>query len=162
MSGMRRCGDPGASCDIHRSLELNVPSLDIAGIVLAGITFSAVSRFARSRPVRAVSSPVTMIPAIIPTPEPIEVERLTLTPTGFEPAAIRRPNGQFMLVVDNHTGVEGGVVFRLDQVAGNRLKEVLLPREKRRQANLYNLTPGRYQLTEATHPGWVCAIEITP
>jgi len=97
-----------------------------------------------------------------PTPIRIPASLITAHPTGFEPNEITRPQGLFLLGVDNRTGLQGALVLRLDRVAGNRLIEVPVPLEKGRWRNFFTLTPGTYHLTEANHPNWVCTITITP
>ena len=95
------------------------------------------------------------------TPVPLQTERVTITPHGFEPAVITRPKGKFYLAVANRSGLNA-VTFRIDRVVGNRLKEVALPREKVGWKEIVDLTPGDYVLTEATHLSWGCHIIITP
>jgi len=90
----------------------------------------------------------------------IEVERITIRPRGFEPTEITRPAGHFILAVNNRSGLEE-VALRLDRVAGSRLREVRVPRTKLDWRSLVDLTPGRYVLTEANHPDWICHITIT-
>src|SRR5215204_5214941 len=51
----------------------------------------------------------------------LETELLTLQPTGFEPNEIQRPQGAFILGVDNPTGVET-IELRLVRAEGQRLK----------------------------------------
>lgn len=91
----------------------------------------------------------------------IEGEIITITRGGFEPAELTRPMGRFGLFVQNRSGLEE-VTLRLDRVAGSRLREVPVPREKLDWDDVIDLTPGRYVLTEANNPDWVCNITITP
>jgi hypothetical protein len=53
------------------------------------------------------------------------------------------------------------VALRLDRVKGGRLHEVEVHRSKRFWAELFDLNPGQYALTEANNPGWTCRITIT-
>lgn len=93
--------------------------------------------------------------------ERVETELVTIRPTGFEPAEISRVQGRFLLAVDNRAGLEE-VTLRLDRVAGNRLRDVKVPRRKLDWREFVDLTPGRYVLSEAAHPEWNCTITITP
>lgn len=92
--------------------------------------------------------------------ERVETELVTIRPTGFEPAEISRVQGRFLLAVDNRAGLEE-VTLRLDRVAGNRLRDVKVPRRKLDWREFVDLTPGRYVLSEAAHPEWNCTITIT-
>lgn len=91
----------------------------------------------------------------------VESELITITPAGFEPAVLTRPKGPFFLFVDNRSGLNS-VSLRLDRVAGNRLHEVHVPREQLDWAEIFDLNPGEYVLSEADHPAWSCKITITP
>lgn len=86
---------------------------------------------------------------------------ITLSRGGFQPKEITRPQGRFFLVVGNQGELQE-VNLRLDRVAGGRLHEAKVSREEFGWTELLNLTPGRYQLSEAGHPDWVCNITITP
>jgi len=86
---------------------------------------------------------------------------LTLRPSGFEPAEVVWPRGQFFLSIDNRSNVND-ITLRLDRKAGARLKEVDLKMRKQRSAGVFDPPPGEYLLTEANHPEWVCRITISP
>lgn len=90
----------------------------------------------------------------------IEVEVVTITPRGIEPAEITRPAGRFLLVVDNRSDLEG-VTLRLDRETGARMHEVPMAREKWDWNQVVDLQPGSYLLTEADHQDWLCRITIT-
>ena len=92
--------------------------------------------------------------------ETIEAEIVTIRPTGFEPAAITRPQGEFLLVINNRSGLEE-VTWRLGRETGRNLREVRIHDGKLRSGNFEDLPPGRYVLTEADHPDWICRITIT-
>jgi len=91
----------------------------------------------------------------------IEVELLNLHPSGFQPDAITRPPGRFLLVVNNLTGKDEDLTLRLDRETGGTLLLGQVPRDKRRWRDVVDLPTGRYLLTEANHPEWVCRITIT-
>ncbi len=91
----------------------------------------------------------------------IEVEVVTITPRGIEPAEITRPAGRFLLVVNSETDLPG-LTFRLDRENSGRLREVPMPREKPDWNAEIDAHPGAYVITEADHPEWTCRITITP
>src|SRR5215813_5321701 len=74
----------------------------------------------------------------------IEVERLNLRPSGFQPDAITRPPGRFLLVVNNLTGKDEDLTLRLDRETGGALILGQVPRDKRRWRDLVDLPTGRY------------------
>lgn len=92
--------------------------------------------------------------------ERLEVEYVTLTRAGFEPAEITRPRGRFLLAVNNRTRLES-IEVQLEREAGGRLRGARIPSMKRDWRERVALPPGRYLLTEAGHPGWKCLITIT-
>jgi hypothetical protein len=85
---------------------------------------------------------------------------VTLRPTGFEPKEITRPRGLFLLVVDNRSN-NSDVLLRLDHESGRREHEERVKDGKIDWRKPFDLHPGRYLLTEANHPNWVCHITIT-
>src|SRR5215217_6553278 len=93
--------------------------------------------------------------------ERLETELLTLQPTGFEPNEIQRPQGAFVLGVDNRSGVEA-IELRLVRADGQRLKALEAPRRKVSWREVVDLVPGQYVLSEASHPEWTCTITILP
>ena len=96
-----------------------------------------------------------------PTPQRVETELITITPRGFEPAEIKRPRGRVFLLVNNRASLDE-VTLRLDRVAGGRLHEVRVPKKRLDWAELFDLTPGQYVLTEASRPAWISRITVTP
>ncbi len=91
----------------------------------------------------------------------LQAETIAIRPWGFEPDEITRPQGRFVLRVDNRSGLDE-VSLRLDNEAGNSLRAAAVPRSKLDWRDLVELPPGTYSLKEADHPGWVCRIIITP
>lgn len=89
----------------------------------------------------------------------VETELIALRPTGFEPAEITRPAGEFILMVENRTG--GSVSLRFSRATGERLHEVRASREEPDWNELEDLAPGRYLLAEADHPEWSCRVTVT-
>jgi hypothetical protein len=90
-----------------------------------------------------------------------ESELITITPHGFEPQEITRPQGRFLLMVDNRSGV-AATTLALTSEAGQRTREMQVPREAPNWSEVVELRPGRYVLTEANHARWSCRITITP
>jgi hypothetical protein len=84
---------------------------------------------------------------------------ITLLPTGFEPKEVMRPKGLFLLVVDNRSN-NSDVLLRLDHESGRREYEERVKDGKIDWRKPFDLHPGRYSLTEANHPNWVCHITI--
>jgi len=100
-------------------------------------------------------------PAGKPAANQIKAEVIALRPHGFEPVQLTRRKGQFLLVVLNRSGV-WEANYQLDRLAGNRLHEAKVPREKLDWHQVVDLTPGDYVLKETNHPGWICKITVTP
>ena len=93
--------------------------------------------------------------------ERLETELLTLQSTGFEPNEIQRPQGAFILGVDNRTGVET-IDLRFVRADGQRLKVLEAPRRKISWREVVDLAPGQYVLSEVNHPDWTCTVTILP
>ncbi len=96
-----------------------------------------------------------------PEGERLEVEPVTVSPDGIEPAEITRPRGRFVLAVENRSGLEE-VSLRLEAEAGARLREAGLSRRRLNWTDVLDLPPGRYLLTEANHGTWACRITVLP
>jgi hypothetical protein len=92
--------------------------------------------------------------------ERVETVLVTITRFGFEPRELTRPQGRFFLEVDNRSELSE-VDLRLNVEHGNRLHRKRVPREQLDWIEPLDLRPGRYTLTEANHPEWVCPITIT-
>lgn len=89
----------------------------------------------------------------------LESEIITTTARGFEPAQITRPEGKFILMIDNPTATE--LDFRLSRDNGQPLHEIRSTREEPDWNEILDLRPGRYVLTERSHPQWTCSVTIT-
>src|SRR5882724_5253501 len=105
-----------------------------------------------------IASPARL--ASVPLNDVIRVENVILTRLGFEPNSIVRSQAEFMLFVENRSEV-GDVDLRLDRVAGNRVHQQDVPKERPDWGDLFKLEPGDYILTEANHPTFTCNIRIT-
>ena len=104
------------------------------------------------------SASTEKVPAT-PQSERVEAELITILPSGFQPAEITRPPGRFLLAVENRSGISA-VDFRLDAELGNRVFQVSRTWERADWNEVLHLPPGRYVLTEASHPEWRCVITI--
>lgn len=89
----------------------------------------------------------------------VEVEEIAIGPNGFEPAEITRPVGRFILVISIPGGSQD-LTLRISNELGSRLNEVRIQQNQMRWADSLLLLPGRYTVTEANHPNWVCNIVI--
>lgn len=89
-----------------------------------------------------------------------EVELITVRSKGFDPVEIKRPQGPFLLAVDNHSeSDELSIQFRSEN--GAAMKDVRFSKRQSKQRTGFDLPPGRYVLTEDRHPDWICRIIIT-
>jgi len=95
----------------------------------------------------------------------VESELITLRPFGFEPDEINRPAGEVVFVINNRSHLQD-VSLTLSRVQGNipigKVKDVVLKKGQVNWLDRFNLPPGDYVLTEASHPEWKCAITLTP
>ena len=89
----------------------------------------------------------------------MESELITITPHGFEPREISRPKGSILLRVENRSGLRD-VSIQLNSEAGPNLRALHVPREQPNWDDVIDLEPGRYVITEANHPNWICRITI--
>lgn len=94
------------------------------------------------------------------TDDPLEVENIILTRFGFEPNSITRSSAEFLLSVENRSPL-GDIELHLDRVAGFRLHQQQVAKERPDWRDFFTLEPGDYVLSEANHPDWVCKIRIT-
>ena len=88
----------------------------------------------------------------------LEMERVTITPTGFEPKVLTRGPGRFLLAVDNRSG-QDDLTLHLDGQTG-RLRTQRASRSKASWREVLELAPGDYLLREANHREWSCRITI--
>ena len=89
-----------------------------------------------------------------------ESELITITPHGFEPQEITRPQGRVLLMVENQSDL-AVTSLQLTREAGPRIDEMRVPREQPNWSEAIDLHPGRYVLTDSEHPDWQCRIIIT-
>lgn len=89
-----------------------------------------------------------------------ELLPIMLRAGGFVPREISRPAGEYVLSVNDQSGLPG-LELRLARENGGRMHEVKLSRRKPYWRQLLRLTPGTYIITEANHPEWVCRITVS-
>jgi len=90
----------------------------------------------------------------------VEAELVTATPTGFEPAEIKRPQGRFLLAVDNQTGLDALDLY-LEGETGTRVSVALSRKGKLKWREILDLPPGNYVLRAANDRSWRCDIRLT-
>lgn len=95
----------------------------------------------------------------------LETELITVRRFGFDPPAIKRPAGDFQFFITNRSQSRE-LSLTLSRVEGNRpsdkVKDVGFRKGQVKWAERFNLPPGDYVLTEASHPDWKCTITLTP
>jgi hypothetical protein len=116
-------------------------------------TMPAVTREAQSSSIQSIPPPGTSI-------QRMDIEVITIRPTGFERTQITRPKGRFGIAVENRCGL-AELVLRLDQEGGPRLRQGQLSSKNLNWKEVFDLLPGHYVLTEAGNPSWLCRITIT-
>jgi hypothetical protein len=140
----------------------------IGTIVLSAAIFFAVEAYSRRPENKHLGSESASSPpsGTLPRPptlqsERVEVELITILPSGFEPKEITRPAGLFALAVENRSGLEDSELF-LETESGSRLHNAHMPNRKLDWKQGLDLSPGSYVLGEVSHPEWRCVITITP
>jgi hypothetical protein len=139
--------------------------LAVCGVLVVALTLTARSRKPEHQSERASSTQAVLLPTnSVLTSSGTRLQTLVvmLTSNGFQPAEIEHSKDKFFLAVLNRSEIPG-VRLVLDREVGNgHLKEVNIDTQKRRWADVLDLPPGRYVLSEASHPNWLCQITITP
>ena len=120
-------------------------------------------------------APLGEKPVLASPQEKIRAELVTAFPYGFEPDELTRPEGPFMLCVDNRAGTEalslqlisganGAISGANGAISGATPPVYAAPiqRGKSGTHKMLNLAPGQYVLREGSHPRWFCTITITP
>lgn len=117
-------------------------------------------------PVTTTSAPVVLSPLVAVTPaaqadSKLTVERVTVFPYGFEPEELTVHPVPFLLTIDNRAGTDD---FAFLLVSGQNQpvhRDAILRGSSSTHKEL-TLSPGKYLLTETSHPGWVCTITVLP
>jgi hypothetical protein len=102
-----------------------------------------------------------LTPAQDPRKEQLEAELVTITPTGFEPGDITRPQGRFLLAIDNRSGLDE-VEMYLERETGARVHSSFTRKSKLAWREVLDLPPGTYVLRAAYDENWRCRITLTP
>jgi hypothetical protein len=97
-------------------------------------------------------------PQYLSSQDPVEVS-LILGPNGFDPSEITIGSGQFLLSLDNRSGVKD-LVLRLSKADGTVLRELRVPGVGGDWSEMFDLPAGSYTLAEANHTEWMCNIII--
>ncbi|HYP54559.1 MAG TPA: hypothetical protein VEQ42_13500 [Pyrinomonadaceae bacterium] len=119
------------------------------------------SKPAEVKEAAAASPPVASLPQQDEDSPAGEVVVLNLRPEGFEPAELTLAAGDYLLVVNNRTGLDE-FALRLEREGQGTLREARPPRRARNWRQMLRLTPGTYLLTETNHPEWALRVTVTP
>ena len=157
-----------------RSAERRLGIL-ICGVLVAGmLTALALGERVRDKPkaasdsnlassIKSVSKPAAARPAPIiqskKAPAVVPGLAVFLTSHGFEPSRITSPARRFALAVIPQTG-QSNLSFSLDRLVGGHIRNALIRKEEPLWADVHDLTPGRYILSEASNPQWTCEIIV--
>ncbi len=90
-----------------------------------------------------------------------KILHLTLRTQGFEPAAVTRRAGLYLLVIDDRSGVDD-TELSLEREGGERLRARRGRGHRQDWREALQLTPGTYLVKDSKRPNWVCRITITP
>ena len=91
----------------------------------------------------------------------LEAELLVVRADGFHPKEITRPPGRFLLALQNHSTAED-LWLVLRREGDSSMREVRTSKKQSKSRQFVDLPPGRYVLSEASHPDWSCTIIIRP
>jgi hypothetical protein len=91
----------------------------------------------------------------------LQSQLIAVRPNGFDPSEFSRPKGPFFLAVINRSRVDT-LSLHLDREVGGHVKDLGTDIKTGRGAQVIDVPPGRYLLTEANHPDWICHMTITP
>ena len=94
------------------------------------------------------------------TQEPVEIS-VTLKTTGFDPGEVLIPAHRFQLSLDNRTGIKE-LVLRLSTVDGIQVREMHVSGAGGDWSETFDLQPGKYILSEASHNNWLCTFKVRP
>jgi len=102
--------------------------------------------------------------SLAPQDDGPSVKLVTLGPGGFEPRELASSKSRFILMIDNLTGLDD-ILVQLSRsgagsAQGSRVHEVRMRSGRTNWTDSFDLDPGEYVLTEATHPGWDCKITV--
>ena len=132
--------------------------------VATGVVLSAlVAVLVLVVPARSGPSASAISPEISPSTNSgrAEAELLVLRSDGFKPNEITRGPGRFLLAIQNHSSAEE-LSLVLKHEGGASVRQVRMAKRQSKLKEVLELPPGRYVLTETSHPEWTCTIVITP
>lgn len=152
--------------------NLAVSAFVLIGVVAAAVT---VTHAVRSRNAANSTASPAQVVAALPSPvmpavtiqqqEQIESELITVSRFGFMPLAIKRQAKDFVMTIVNRSA-DPELSLTLTRTVGNRptdkIIDVNLKRGRGSWNAHFNLPPGDYELSEASHPEWKCKITLTP
>ena len=144
---------------LRKLSKLNLLALCIVallGIATFGFSFRDWFRAAKV----VTPSQQSKLAAATDVPVPIVQELLTLRQTGFDPAEITIPSGNFMLAVDNLSWL-ATVNLSLAEEKKNKLKDIKIESRNRDWREEIDLKTGVYILSETSNPRWTCRITVT-
>jgi GGDEF domain-containing protein len=122
-----------------QSLHWRLP-LSLFLLLLFGILVLAHWKRIDFAPTEAASIPQGQRPQT-----PLQAELVTITPNGFEPAEITRPQGRFLFAVDNRSGLDD-VDLYLERETSGRVNVPLSRKGKLAWREAIDLPPGTYLL----------------
>ena len=144
---------------LRKLSKLNLLALCIVallGIATFGFSFRDWFRAAKV----VTPSQQSKLAAATDVPVPLVQELLTLRPTGFDPADLTIPSGNFQLSVDNLTGIPA-LNLALAEEKKNKLKDIRIDSHNRDWREEFDLKTGVYILSETSNPRWTCRITVT-
>jgi hypothetical protein len=136
--------------------------VSVAGLLGCAVLVSAIDAYNPGKPTSGPTIEQPASPAqsrLVGTL--VEAEVVKLRASGFEPSEITRTQGRFFLSVENWTA-PNEISIQLHTKVGSPVRSVTVPREELEWADLLDLPPGEYVLTESSQPDQVCRIKIVP
>jgi len=142
--------------------------LTSAGILIIAVSATALINPSAGRDVSNHTLVSKAVPGAASATQPvhpltkIQTELITITPRGFLPHVIKRPSGQFLLVVDNRAS-SASMTLRLYQIIvppSAPMIDIPMTRQQLDWSKPMTLQPGHYLLSVVGHPTWTCAITV--
>jgi hypothetical protein len=124
-------------------------------LVSSGVLIAARWKSPATQPIQPTSS------ASQSSDVQLEAELVTATPIGFEPGEITRPQGRFLLAIDNRSGLDQLDLY-VERETGSRVNSALSRRGKLKWREILDLPAGHYILRAANDQSWRCDINLTP
>jgi hypothetical protein len=147
----------------------------VAGIFVASMALGfAVRAYSRAGAAIPVATSATTASVLAEPSQPVtvrsqskdedfQVKVVTLRPRGFEPEEITVAQKRFVLAIENRSRLDHVDIQLLRQTGNSdKIHEVHMQRGRTNSNDMFELPPGEYVLTEATHPTWTCRITVRP